>query len=37
MSGAVNLVQEIDVCVYSETSEDYLAWRNEMMNVEVNA
>lgn len=26
-----------DSPTYSETSEDYLAWRNEMMNVEVNA
>lgn len=32
-----NARTEIDVNVYSETSEDYLAWRNEMMNVEVGA
>lgn len=28
---------EIDINVYSETSEDYLGWRNEMMTNEVGA
>lgn len=37
MIGGSGVVQEIDDRVYSETSEDYLGWRNEMMTNEVGA